>query len=142
MMSGIRNKNTRHEVLIRKILHHHGFRYKLHDKSFPGKPDLVLPKYKAVIFVNGCFWHVHDCHLFKWPSTRKEFWQEKLASNKERDEVNLEKYQHSGWKVLVIWECALKGKTRLRLRDVIYSTINWLRFDNLDAEITGQGVFD
>ena len=81
MMSGIRGKNTRPELLIRKGLHARGFRFRLHDKRLPGKPDLVLPKYSAVIFVHGCFWHGHDCHLFKWPQSRREFWRKKITRN-------------------------------------------------------------
>lgn len=78
MMSGIQGKNTKPELTIRKGLHALGFRYRLHGKTLPGKPDLVFPKYKAVIFIHGCFWHAHHCHLFKWPSTRVDFWQEKI----------------------------------------------------------------
>jgi len=137
MMSGIKGKNTKPELGIRQGLHHLGFRYRLHDSKLPGKPDLVFPKYKAIILINGCFWHQHDCHLFKWPSTRKDFWRKKIVSNKERDQRNIKKYQQSDWKVLVIWECAVKGRTRLPMNEVIQATANWLQFDETDAEITG-----
>lgn len=138
MMAGIRAKNTRTEILIRKELHHLGFRYQLHRKDLPGKPDLVFPKHRAVIFVNGCFWHAHGCHLFIWPSTRVEFWKGKIGSNKIRDVKNIADCTNKGWKVLVIWECALKGKTRRKLDEVIHTTANWLLYDSQNAEIEGK----
>lgn len=138
MMSGIKGKDTRGELAIRKGLHKLGFRYQLHRKDLPGKPDLVFPKYNAVIFVNGCFWHAHNCHLFKWPSSRPEFWQEKINSNKIRDANNFNKYIDLGWKVLIIWECSLKGKTRRNLNEVINTAANWLLYDSQNAEIEGR----
>ena len=129
MMSGISGKNTKPEMLIRKGLHRRGFRYRLHKSDLPGKPDLVFPKYKAIILINGCFWHQHDCHLFKWPSTREEFWRKKILGNKARDERNLKIYSELGWKVLVIWECAIKGKTRRPLSEVIETAVEWLQLD-------------
>lgn len=137
MMSGIRGKDTRPEMVIRRRLHALGFRYKLHDQSLPGHPDLVFPSRKAVIFVHGCFWHMHDCHLFKWPSTRREFWAEKLAGNARRDQANLAKLQEEGWRVLVVWECALKGKTKLPESDVVRSIANWLRTGDQIIKIEG-----
>lgn len=109
MMSGIRGKNTKPEIKVRKSLHRLGFRYRLHDKSLPGKPDLVLPKYKTVIFVNGCFWHGHECGLFKWPKSNTEFWKEKITGNRLRDEKNLEHLDKLGWNVITVWECSLRG---------------------------------
>lgn len=138
MMSGIKHKNTRNEIIIRKGLHKLGFRYQLHRKDIPGKPDLVFPKYHAVIFVNGCFWHAHGCHIFKWPSTRVEFWKEKIGVNKIRDERNVQACIAMGWKVLVIWECALKGKTRRNLNEVIHTAANWIIYDSQSAEIQGK----
>ncbi|GGY84499.1 very short patch repair endonuclease [Cellvibrio zantedeschiae] len=138
MMAGIKNKDTKGELLIRRGLYKLGFRYQLHRKDLPGRPDLVFPKFNSVIFVNGCFWHVHNCHLFKWPSSRPEFWKEKINSNKIRDEVNLEKLTKLGWKVLVIWECALKGKTRRNLDEVIHTAANWIQYDSQNAEIEGK----
>jgi DNA mismatch endonuclease (patch repair protein) len=137
MMAGIKGKNTRSELFIRKGLHKLGFRYQLHRKDLPGKPDLVFPKHHAVIFVNGCFWHAHGCHIFKWPSTRTEFWKEKIGTNKIRDERNIQACISMGWKVLVIWECALKGKTRRQPNEVIHTAANWLLYDSLNAEIEG-----
>ncbi len=138
MMSGIQGKNTKPEVVVRKALFADGVRYRLHDKQLPGKPDLVFPKYRAVILINGCFWHLHGCHLFKWPSSRPEFWKHKLESNRERDLRNMEQLQQQGWRVLVIWECALKGKQRLPFEQVIQLTSDWLRGKVEHLEITGQ----
>lgn len=138
MMSGIKNKNTRSELLIRKGLHRMGFRYQLHRKDLPGKPDLVFPKHHAAIFINGCFWHAHGCHLFKWPSTRVDFWRDKIGLNRTRDELNIQACISMGWKVLTIWECALKGKTRRNFNEVIHTTANWLLYDSQSAEIEGN----
>ena len=138
MMSGIQGKDTKPELKIRSALHKLGYRYKLHDKHLPGKPDLVFPKYKAVIFINGCFWHLHDCHLFKWPSTRNEFWREKLTGNKERDENNLQILKEKGWRTLIIWECALKGKHKLSFNTTITSVSEWLKNFDHHIEITGK----
>ncbi len=138
MMSGIRNKNTKPELFIRKALHRKGFRYRLHSGGLPGKPDLVFPRYRAVICINGCFWHGHDCHLFKWPSTRREFWQAKILGNRERDNKNLEALHKLGWRVLVVWECALKGKTRRQADEVVETTANWLAYDSMSASIEGH----
>lgn len=109
-MSQIQAKDTKPEMMVRKFLHANGFRYRLHVKDLPGKPDLVLPKYNSVIFVHGCFWHAHeDCEYFRLPKTRTEWWKEKLYGNKERDEKNIEKLKKEGWNVIVIWECELKS---------------------------------
>jgi DNA mismatch endonuclease, patch repair protein len=126
MMSGIRGKNTRPELLIRKALHALGVRYRLHDRSLPGTPDLVLPRYRAVIFIHGCFWHRHDCHLFKWPSTNVSFWQEKLTRNCEVDEQAAAGLRASGWRVLTVWECSVKGKLRRPVEQVAQEVVSWL----------------
>jgi len=110
MMSGIGGKNTKPELIVRSLLHRSGYRYSLHRKDLPGKPDIVLPKHKTVVLVNGCFWHKHDCHLFKLPSTRTAFWKDKLSKNKVRDAANIKQLIELGWKVVLIWECAIKGK--------------------------------
>ncbi len=108
MMSGIRGKNTRPEILVRKALHAQGFRFRLHDKTLPGKPDIVLKKHKTVVFVHGCFWHGHDCKHFKWPKTRPDFWKGKIEGNKERDQKHQRQLEEMGWVVKVVWECELK----------------------------------
>lgn len=112
MMSGIKAKNTRPEVLVRKILHAEGFRFRIHVGALPGKPDIVLPKYKVAIFVHGCFWHGHSCRYFKVPKTRTEFWLDKINKNTERDRGHMLKLQNQGWRVLIIWECAVRGARR------------------------------
>jgi DNA mismatch endonuclease (patch repair protein) len=137
MMSGIRGTNTKPELLLRKGLHTMGFRFRLHDRSLPGKPDIVLPRYRAVIFAHGCFWHGHSCHLFKWPSTRPEFWQAKIDRNREVDARSEAALEKAGWRLAIIWECALKGKTRLPLEEVISACTNWLRSDRQRLEIRG-----
>ncbi|MCY4641502.1 MAG: very short patch repair endonuclease [Gammaproteobacteria bacterium] len=135
MMSNIKGKNTAPEILIRCGLHRRGFRYRLHEKKLPGKPDLVFPKYKAVIQVHGCFWHKHDCHLFKWPSTRKRFWKEKICSNARRDTRNFMKLNQLGWRTLIVWECALKGRYRYTEVEVIDRIALWLYSDQSSFEI-------
>ena len=139
MMSGIRSKNTRHEIAIRKRLHAAGFRYRLHRKDLPGTPDIVLPRYRAVVFVHGCFWHGHDCHLFKWPATRPEFWAAKISGNRNRDLAVRSALQESGWRWLVLWECAVRGKHKLAFDTIINRMIEWLRSDSSDCEVTGGG---
>ena len=108
-MSRIRSKNTKPEIIVRKFLFSQGFRYRLHDKKLPGKPDIVLPKYKTIIFVNGCFWHGHkNCKYFVLPKTRSEWWENKIKSNQLRDINNKRKIKNIGWNVIVIFECRLK----------------------------------
>lgn len=122
MMSGIRGKNTKPEITVRRLLHRLGYRFRLHRKDLPGKPDIVLPKWRTVIFVNGCYWHGHeDCHLFRPPKTRTEFWASKIKSNQERDMRNYAALRNAGWKVVVVWECGVSKK--LRLSDVQLETV-------------------
>ena len=137
MMSGIRGKNTKPELLIRKALHHRGFRFKLYDKTLPGKPDIVLPKYHAVIQIQGCFWHGHNCHLFKWPSSRPEFWKDKIEGNRERDIRNQEALLSLGWRIFTLWECALKGKTQLPFDQVVSLIESWLLVGDDNVELMG-----
>ncbi len=112
-MSRIKGKNTKPEELVRKYLFAQGFRYRKNDKRLPGSPDIVLPKYKTVIFVNGCFWHAHiGCRYFVWPQNNAAFWKEKIQNNIIRDKKNYDKLREMGWQIIVIWECELKPKTR------------------------------
>jgi DNA mismatch endonuclease (patch repair protein) len=141
MMSGIRGKNTRPELMIRRALHARGFRYRLHCKDLPGKPDLCLPKYRAVIFVHGCFWHGHDCHLFKWPKTRAAFWEAKVRRNREVDEAALTRLTAEGWRVATVWECALKGKERLHFEEVIDTLALWLPGNQSALDVRGSHAF-
>lgn len=114
MMAGIKSGNTSPELAVRKTLHAAGFRFRLHKRDLPGRPDIVLPKYKTAIFVNGCFWHGHEnCRLFRLPKSRTEFWETKITGNRARDARDIQALQHLGWKSVVVWECAVKGKGRL-----------------------------
>lgn len=112
-MSRIKGENTKPEETVRKYLFSQGFRYRKNDKRLPGKPDIVLPKYKTVIFVNGCFWHKHEgCKYFAWPQNNAEFWKEKIESNVVRDKKQYEELQDAGWRVIIVWECELKKKRK------------------------------
>ncbi|MDF1607802.1 very short patch repair endonuclease [Hoeflea sp. YIM 152468] len=137
MMSGIRGKNTKPEMVVRKALHAAGFRYRLHDKRLPGNPDLVFPKYRAVVFVHGCFWHGHDCHLFRLPSTRSDFWCRKIAGNVERDRKAVQALENTGWRTGIIWECAVKGRTRLPIDTVLKNVEKWLSSVSSRLEVRG-----
>lgn len=138
MMAGIRGTNTAPELLLRRGLHAEGFRYRLHDRRLPGKPDIVFPRLDAVIFAHGCFWHGHNCHLFKWPSTRPEFWRAKISRNREIDARNEAALSALGWRQAIVWECALKGKARLPLPEVIQRCTSWLRSNRRSLEIRGS----
>jgi len=108
-MSQIRSGNTKPEMLVRKFLHANGYRYKLHDKTLPGKPDIVFPKYKTIIFVHGCFWHGHaNCKYFKVPQTRTQWWLDKINRNKANDAKAMKALKKEGWKIITVWECQLK----------------------------------
>ena len=137
MMSGIRSTNTKPEITLRKGLHRLGFRFRLHDRRLPGSPDVVLPKYKAVIFAHGCFWHGHDCHLFKPPSTRMEFWTAKIKRNREVDAAATVALRALDWRVGIVWECALKGRTHHPHEDVIQMCVDWLGSGKPDLEVRG-----
>lgn len=135
MMARIRARNTRPEMLIRSLLHRAGFRFRLHVPELPGRPDIVLPKYHAVILVHGCFWHAHDCSLFRLPGSRRDFWEQKLAKNRQRDARNVSDLAASGWRVLVIWECALKGGRRIPEERILQLVSDWLRSSDSSGEI-------
>lgn len=112
-MASIKSKDTKPEIMVRKFLFSKGFRFRVNVKSLPGKPDIVLKKYRTVIFVNGCFWHGHEgCKYFVIPQTRTEWWMEKIRKNKERDSEEREKLRNAGWNIIVVWECQLKPKQR------------------------------
>lgn len=113
-MAGIKGSNTKPEIYLRQMLHRAGFRFRLHRKDLPGRPDIVLPKYKTAIFVNGCFWHGHkDCKHFRLPKSRTEFWKGKIESNIARDKRNLALLKKSGWNPIVVWECKLPPKNKI-----------------------------
>ena len=111
-MSHIRSTDSKPEDIVRKYLFSKGFRYRKNVRALPGRPDIVLPKYKAVVFVNGCFWHKHDCPRFVWPSSNEEYWRPKILRNFERDQLNRQELEALGWRVIIVWECELKKKTR------------------------------
>lgn len=126
MMAGILGKDTRPELALRRALHARGFRYRLHAKGVPGRPDLILAKHRAVIFVHGCFWHRHDgCRYTTTPTTRPEFWEQKFASNVRRDRAVCDALAASGWRVATIWECALRKPESLRR--TVAAVEKWLR---------------
>ena len=142
MMSGIRSKNTKPEKKIRSALHRRGFRFRLNQASLPGKPDLVFRKYNAVIFIHGCFWHGHNCRLFKWPSSNTAFWRNKIERNRAKDAEVLVVLKKIGWRVIVIWECALKGKAQMaKLPNTVDRVCTWLLRSNYSfKEISGSAV--
>jgi len=137
MMAGIRGTNTKPELTLRRALHAAGFRFRLHDRSLPGKPDIVLPRHHAVLFAHGCFWHGHDCHLFRMPSTRPEFWSAKIARNREVDLRADGELSRAGWRIGVVWECSLKGRTRRDIAEVTGLCTDWLRGSDQRIEIRG-----
>lgn len=130
MMAGIRGKDTRPEMLLRKGLHAMGWRYRLHGSGLPGKPDLVFSGRRAVIFANGCFWHGHDCHLFRWPKSRPEFWYAKITANIDRDRRVRDLLAGEGWRIAEVWECALKGRERLPRVTVLGTCDAFLRSED------------
>lgn len=142
MMSGIQSKNTKPEMLVRQHLHAQGFRYRLHMRELPGSPDLVLPKYRVVIFVHGCFWHRHTgCRFATQPASNIERWKTKFQSNLERDAKNVAALQATGWRVLVVWECELKREPLDRLQrlasEITQQTIDQLEFIKLHSDWSG-----
>lgn len=134
-MSRIHSKNTKPEELVRKALFSKGFRYRKNDKRFSGHPDIVLPKYKTVIFINGCFWHGHEgCRYFVWPKSNTEYWWGKISSNIERDKLNYASLQKQGWRVIIVWECELKRDKR---EDTLCKLTEKIRRGNIDDEQRG-----
>jgi len=138
-MSGIRGTNTKPEMIVRKLLHSAGFRYRLHSRELPGRPDIVLRKHKTAIFVHGCFWHGHEnCVLFRLPKSRTDFWENKILGNVERDSLHLEALERSGWRVAIIWECALKGSKSLGKEALFEITSEFIRGGESRLEVRGR----
>ncbi len=127
-MSHIKAKNTKPEKQIRSALFKAGFRYRICDKRYPGKPDLIFPKYYAVVFINGCFWHSHEgCRYFVFPKSNQVYWKNKLETNKHRDSENLKYYQDQCWRVCLVWECSIRGKgSKQKIEQVTNQIIEWL----------------
>lgn len=140
-MSRIRNKDTKPEELVRKYLFSKGFRYRKNDTRFPGKPDIVLPKYRTVIFVNGCFWHAHEgCKYFVWPKNNAEFWKNKISGNVERDRRNIELLTASGWHVIIVWECELKTAKRRKTLEALCASIRSTQHDGTQRKLSDKEV--
>ncbi|RVP54043.1 DNA mismatch endonuclease Vsr [Sinorhizobium meliloti] len=137
-MSRIRGRDTKPELLLRRGLHASGLRFRLHARELPGRPDLVFPKYRAVVLVHGCFWHGHDCALFKLPATRANFWAGKIAGNRQRDERAAAGLTAAGWRVLTVWECSLKGPARLPLEKVISMCEVFVRGSEREGTLRGR----
>ncbi|WP_052215759.1 very short patch repair endonuclease [Sphingomonas sp. ERG5] len=137
-MSRIRARDTKPELLLRRALHAAGLRYRLHDHRLPGTPDLVLPGRRAVIFVHGCFWHGHNCPKGVTPGTNTLFWTEKIARNRERDARTDNALVDAGWRVITIWECAIRGIARHDLPNVVHEVFDWLEGNDPAHEITGR----
>lgn len=139
MMSGIRGRDTKPEKLIRSLLHRRGFRFRVNSRDLPGKPDIVFPSRHAVVLVHGCFWHGHDCPLFRLPGTRTEFWAEKIAGNRGNDARVKQALLNAGWRVATVWECALRGRDR-DIPGVVDRLVEWLNGDALTLEVRGASV--
>ena len=139
MMSGIRSTNTKPEIHIRSLLHSRGFRFRIHDSNLPGKPDIVLPKYHAVIFINGCFWHGHNCELFKMPTTRRDFWQTKIENNRKNDNRSVKALRSADWRVATIWECAIRGSARQDEKILLERLATWIYGNDNGLELKADG---
>lgn len=135
MMSKIKGKNTKPEKIVRSVLHASGFRFRLHRRDLPGKPDIVLSKHRAAIYVNGCFWHGHDCSLFKWPKTRKDFWKHKITATMLRDKRNYEELINLRWRVCIVWECSIRSRSFQEQQLTMKKLFKWLCTDNTFTEI-------
>jgi DNA mismatch endonuclease, patch repair protein len=137
-MAGIRSRNTKPEMLVRRGLHRRGFRFRLHSRKLPGRPDLVLPRYRVAIFVHGCFWHGHDCALFKWPRAREAFWREKITGNQQRDRKAVVALRESDWRVLTVWECAFRNKGAATRELALDQIAAWVKSNQDAGEFVGN----
>ena len=137
MMSGIRSRHTKPERIIRSGLHRLGFRFALHSRKLSGTPDLVLPRYRAAIFVHGCFWHRHNCEFFKMPSTRTGFWKAKFARNRSNDIAARKELANEGWRVLVVWECALRDRSESEVTAILLRAASWIKGHRKSLELSG-----
>lgn len=139
-MSRVRSRDTKPEQLVRRVIHRRGLRFRLQRRDLPGRPDLVLPRHRAVVFVHGCFWHGHDCPLFKIPSSRPEFWQRKINSNRARDKAASEGLASLAWRRFYVWECALKGPGRLSSEELSDRLESFIRGGENFGEIRGSRI--
>lgn len=138
MMAGIRGKDTAPENTLRRGLYALGFRFRLHDRTLPGRPDMVFPRRKALLFAHGCFWHGHDCHLFRLPATRPEFWRGKIEATRQRDAAADKALAALGWRRGEVWECALKGRTALAHAEVLQRCAAWLESAETNCSVRGR----
>lgn len=143
-MSRIKSKDTKPEELVRKYLFSRGLRYRKNDKQLPGHPDIVFPKYHTIVFVHGCFWHLHEnCKYARLPKSNVDFWKEKLTRNRERDLREQEELRNMGWKVIVVWECQLKGDKRAEMLSSLYDNITMSNIDNRQGSgIGGANIIE
>lgn len=141
-MARVSQKNTGIEILLRRALHRKGLRYKLHDRTLPGSPDIVFPRFNAVLFVHGCYWHSHGCYRSTIPKSRREFWTHKFGTNRSRDEKSRGLLVVARWRVLTVWECALLGKLSRPVGDVADVVKSWLESDLVLGEIEGRPAGD
>jgi len=141
IMASVGQRNTGPELRLRRVLHRLGLRYRLHEKKLPGSPDLVFPRFHAVVFVHGGFWHAHEgCKFATKPSTRKQFWEKKFETNKERDRQNYEALKILGWRVLVVWECSIKGLSDEELSKLGLEVVNWFESVESHGEISSNRI--
>lgn len=138
-MAAIKGRDTKPEMTIRRGLHARGYRFRLHDRKIPGTPDIVFRKHAALIDIRSCFFHGHDCDLFQMPRTRQDFWSNKIASNRLRDQRNLEAQLELGWRVAIVWECSLRGRNKIGEDAVLDKLSAWLSSDEKSLEIKGIG---
>lgn len=138
MMRGIRGKNTKPELFVRRQLHAAGFRFRLHAKHLPGKPDIVLAKHRAVVFVSGCFWHGHDCRYFRLPTTRQDFWRKKIEGNQTNDLKVRKSLSEKGWRHATVWECAIRGQETKALSNLGKQLAEWIHSERDSCTIRGM----
>ncbi|MGD0072939.1 MAG: very short patch repair endonuclease [Candidatus Binataceae bacterium] len=137
IMSRVGQKDTGAETILRSTLHKAGFRYRLHDRRLPGSPDLVFPRSRAVIFVHGCYWHLHGCYKSTVPKSHRTFWTKKFSANRQRDERNIQLLLERGWRVMIVWECALFGKTAIPAQEVTRRVRAWLHGSKARGQVSG-----
>jgi len=139
IMASVGQRNTGPELKLRRVLHKKGLRYRLHDKKLPVSPDLVFPRFRTVVFVHGCFWHAHEgCKFATKPSTRKNFWKEKFEANRKRDRRNYEALTKLGWRVLIVWECAIKGINEIKIHELGLYVNQWIRSSEKFREVSND----
>jgi len=138
LMARIRGRDTKPEMVVRRMLHGLGFRYRLHRRDLPGRPDIALPRWKAIVQVNGCLWHGHDCPAFKMPASNRAFWQGKIRRNQERDASTTASLAAAGWRVMTVWECALRGAGKLQPDAFGEAMAVFIRSEETASELAGE----